>query len=139
MQDLKALVRQFYDLCLTVSPGEDPSRVAAVMGDLLADDFVSMGSVDSKGKAQLIGQVQHFWRLIPDLRWEPVDVLRDGDRVVVRSVASGSPKGEFMGLSLDGTRSFKVMTIDIHHVVDGRIKQVHHLEDWGTAIKQLSR
>jgi len=29
------------------------------------------------------------------------------------------------------------MTIDIHTVENGQLVQVHHLEDWSTAIKQL--
>lgn len=29
------------------------------------------------------------------------------------------------------------MTIDIHPVVNKRITQVHHLEEWTTAMKQL--
>lgn len=61
-----------------------------------------------------------------------------GNKVVVRSVASGSPKGTFMGLELDGTKSFKIDTTDIHEIEGGQIVRVHHLEDWATAIKQLS-
>jgi len=136
MDDLKPLVRTFYDSCLTVStrPGGDPARV---MGELLADDFQSINVAETKGKPQLIGQVQFFWKLIPDLVWAPQELLQDGNKVVVRSLATGSPRGEFMGLTLDGTRSFRIMTIDIHTVVNRRITQVHHLEEWTTAIKQL--
>ena len=136
--DLKTLVRQFYELCLTVDRrAADASQVSRVMGELLADDFQSINSAETKNKAQLTGQVAFFWKLIPDLVWAPQEVLQDGNKVVVRSLATGSPKGEFMGLTLDGSRSFKIMTIDVHTVVNGRIAQVHHLEEWTTAIKQL--
>ena len=53
-------------------------------------------------------------------------------------MASGTPNGDFMGVKADGTKSFKTMTIDIHTVENGQVVEVHHLEDWGTAIKQLS-
>jgi predicted ester cyclase len=66
-----------------------------------------------------------------------VDVVEAGDKVVVRSVATGSPKGTFMGMTLDGTRSFEIDTIDIHELSGGRIARVHHLEDWATALRQL--
>lgn len=135
MQDLKPLVRKFYDAALTVKPGSDPG---SVMGELLADDFKSINSTETKSKQQLTGQVQFFWKLIPDLVWAPQELIQEGNQVVVRSVATGSPKGDFMGLKLDGTKSFKIMTIDIHTVVDHRIVQVHHLEEWTAAIKQLS-
>jgi predicted ester cyclase len=56
----------------------------------------------------------------------------------VRSVATGTPKGDFLGLSLSGARSFKIDTIDIHTVQDGQITHFYHLEDWATAQRQLS-
>lgn len=43
-----------------------------------------------------------------------------------------------MGMELNGTRSFKLDTIDIHEIVNGKIARVHHLEDWATALKQLA-
>lgn len=130
----KDTVRAFYTDCLTVN---DRTDVAATMGRLLNDDFKSIGSVDSKGKAQLTGQVQFFWKLIPDLKWDVQEMIEEGNKVVVRSIASGTPKGDFMGKPTDGTKSFKIMTIDIHTVQNGQIVAVHHLEDWGTAMKQL--
>lgn len=134
MENLKETVRPFYTDCLTVNPRAD---VAATLGRLLADDFTSINAAETKGKAQLIGQVQFFWKLIPDLTWEIQEMLQDGNRVVVRSLATGSPCGDFMGLNLDGSRSFRIMTIDLHTVEDGRIRQVHHVEEWATAIRQL--
>jgi predicted ester cyclase len=134
MASLKDIVRPFYTDCLTVNSHTD---VAARMGQLLADDFQSINVAETKGKAQLTGQVQYFWKLIPDLKWEIQEMLEDGDKVVVRSIATGSPRGEFMGMTLDGSRSFRIMTIDVHTVVEGQLKRVHHLEEWMTGIKQL--
>jgi len=56
---------------------------------------------------------------------------------VVRSKATGAPNGDFMGLPTNGTKSFDIVTIDIHKVADGKILEVNHLEDWATAMKQL--
>ena len=33
---------------------------------------------------------------------------------------------------------FKIMTIDIHEVKDGKIVQSYHVEDWARAIRQVS-
>jgi predicted ester cyclase len=137
MSEQKELVRRLYTRALTVEPGADNARAASAMQELLADDFESINTAETKGKEALIRQVQGFWKLIPDLTWEPQEMLQDGDQVVVRSVASGSPKGDFMGMALDGTRSFRMMTIDIHTVERGRIRRIHHIEEWTTAIKQL--
>ncbi|MCI0551418.1 MAG: ester cyclase [Anaerolineae bacterium] len=135
MENLKDVVAPFYTKCLTVNPSTD---VAEVMGKILADGFQSRGSADVKTKEQLIGQVQFFWKLIPDLKWEIQEMLQDGNQVIVRSMASGTPNGDFMGVKATGAKSFKIMTIDIHTVQNGQVAEVYHLEDWPTAIKQLS-
>lgn len=134
MDQNKALVTSFYTDALTVN---DRTTPAEVMDTILADNFTSYGSVDHKSKAQLTGQLGFFWQLVPDLKWEPQDIINEGNKYVVRSIATGTPKGDFMGLPTDGTKSFHIMTIDIHKVEDGKIVEVHHLEDWGTAMQQL--
>jgi predicted ester cyclase len=134
MTDLPSCVRDFYTKALTVNA---ETTAAAVLDRVLADSFQSINSQDTKPKAALMKQVEGFWKLIPDLRWAPQDVVVTGNKVVVRSVATGTPSGAFMGLELDGKRSFRIDTIDIHELDAGRIARVHHLEDWATAIKQL--
>jgi predicted ester cyclase len=130
------LVTEFYTQALTVNSTTTPD---VVLGRILADDFQSLNGQESKDKATLIGQLGYMWALVPDMAWQPVEVLVDGNKVIVRSVATGSPKGEFMGLTLDGSKSFKIDTIDIHTVEGGQITQVYHLEDWATAMQQLSQ
>lgn len=122
----------FYKKALTVNAETTPTEVLTIV---LADQFLSSGSIESKGKPELIGQVEFFWKLIPDLKWEPQDIATDGNKYVVRSLVTGTPKGDFMGLPTDGTKSFKIMSIDFHTVENGQLKSVHHLEDWGTAMK----
>lgn len=129
------MVTPFYHECLTVNTFSNP---AEVLDRILADDLVSVG-VPNKSKQALMGQVQFFWKLIPDLKWDIQEIFVDGNKVIVRSIASGSPRGDFMGINgLDGSKSFHVTTIDIHTVENGRIKVVNHLEDWSIAKAQLS-
>jgi predicted ester cyclase len=134
MDKNKEALTAFYKKALTVNTHTTPTEV---LTEVLADDFVSYGSIESKGKPELVGQVEFFWKLIPDLKWEPQDIANDGNKYVVRSLVSGTPNGDFMGVPTDGTKSFKTMSIDFHTVIDGKLTSVHHLEDWGTAIKQL--
>ena len=130
----KEALLAFYEKALTVNT---ETRPESVLAEILADDFVSNGSVESKNKEQLTGQLGFFWKLIPDLKWAPQDIVNEGNKFVVRSLATGTPNGDFMGLPTDGTKSFQIMTIDIHNIVDGKVVEVYHLEDWGTAMKQL--
>ena len=95
------------------------------------------GETMSKGQEEFIQQVVGFGKLIPDLAWTIKDILTDGDTIVVRSEASGTPVGDFFGVPPNG-RSFHIMTIDLHTVKEGKLALVHHIEDWATAIRQLA-
>ena len=125
----------FYDKALTVNSETAP---AEVLSSILAPDFVSRGSVTAETKDELVGRFGFFGQLIPDLKTEIQEVLSDGDRYIVRSKATGTPNGDFMGVDTDGTKSFEIMTIDIHRIADGQIVEIHNLEDWPTAMAQLS-
>ncbi len=133
-QTFHDVLAPFYRQALTVNSDTGSTEV---LERVLADHFVSINRRGTKDKATLIRQVALFWELIPDLRWEPQEKVVEGQRVVVRSIASGTPRGRFLGLELDGTRRFEIDTIDIHTVEDGRIVRAYHLEDWGAAIEQL--
>ncbi|CAN5365625.1 hypothetical protein BH11BAC2_BH11BAC2_21490 [soil metagenome] len=134
MDNNREALTAFYRKALTVNT---ETSATEVLNKVLAEDFISSSSVESKGKSALIGQVEHFWKLIPDLKWEPQEMIQEGNKLVVRSKVSGTPNGDFMGLPTNGTKSFEIMSIDFHAMENGQMKSVHHLEDWGTALKQL--
>jgi len=137
MKNLKEIVLPFYQKALTVNTETTP---ADALNEILADNFVSEGTVDNKNKEQLIGQLGFFWQMIPDLKWEPVEIIESGNQVIVRSKVSGtpnSPEGKFFGVPTDGTKLFQTMSIDIHTIENGKIVKVNHIEDWATAMKQV--
>lgn len=127
-------VERLYTHAFTVNT---ETTAQAVMMEILAEDFESLTTHDRKDRATLIKQVGFFWQLVPDLRWTPQDHLEQGNKVVVRAIASGSPKGNFMGIECDGSKSFKIDSIDIHELRDGKVVRVRHLEDWASAMRQL--
>ena len=130
----KDLMVQFYAKALSVN-GE--TRPTPVLEQILDAGFKSINGEEVKDRRTLAAQLEAFWGLIPDLQWKPVDKIVEGNKCVVRSIATGSPKGDFMGLRLDGGRSFRIDTVDIHTIENDRIVEVHHLEDWATAVRQL--
>ena len=85
----------------------------------------------------LSAQIAGFWKLMPDMKWEIQEMIQEGNQVVVRSILSASPNGNFMGMDLDGSKSFKTMAIDIHTIENNQIATVYHCEEWTTAIAQL--
>ncbi len=127
-------VAPFYDM-LNQPATKD---LKALSEQALSADWRSFsGETEFKGRDAFVGQVTGFGRLIPDLKWDIKEVLVDGNRIVVRSEASGTPTGTFFGVPASG-KGFKIMTIDIHTIKDGKAITAHHVEDWASAIRQLS-
>ena len=128
-----ALITPFYD-SLT-HPGKKP--VAENIRSAASETWRSYASETvSKGREEFIMQVQGFGKILPDLTWDIKEVIVAGNRIVVRSEASGTPAGDFMGVP-HGGKSFRIMAIDIHTVVDGKLAMAHHVEDWASAFRQL--
>lgn len=112
--------------------------IKALSEQALSPDWKSYSSeTDFKGRDGFVAQVGGFGKLIPDLKWDIKDVMVDGNRIIVRSEASGTPVGPFFGVAPNG-KSFKIMTIDIHTIKDGKAITAHHVEDWASALRQLS-
>ncbi|MEM8775881.1 MAG: ester cyclase [Pseudomonadota bacterium] len=129
------VVEDFYTELLSAPNAADiEERVANVV----VDDWISIptprGGPDAEG---LVKSLKGFGAAIPDLNWEIQEILNDGDRYIVRSIATGTPVKPFFGIEPKG-KSFEIMTIDIHEVQNGKIVRSYHVEEWATAMRQLS-
>ena len=127
-------VSTFYD-ALNAAPGKDVSRL---LEQATAPNWVSCGTNDvCLPREQVIAAIAGRHKAIPDLRWEIKEVVESANRVIVRGEASGTPAGDFMGVR-HGGKSFKLMSIDVHTIADGKLIRSYHLEDWMGAVRQLS-
>jgi len=133
--DDTATVTTFYDLLS--NPGSQ--ELVAEFQEATSEDWVSLGDYtgNNKSREAFLGQMGGFAQLIPDLNWKIQDMHQDGDTVIVRSRATGTPVAPFFGVDGEG-RSFDIMTIDIHELEDGVIVQTYHVEDWAGALQQLA-
>ena len=86
---------------------------------------------------QLAGIFKNMGVTIPDLHWEIKDIQINGDQVIVRGEATGTPTGEFWGAKPTG-KSFKTMALDIFTVKNGKLASCYHIENWMTALQQMS-
>lgn len=133
-EQARRAVAPFYDM-LNKPATKD---LKALAESAIAPEWRSYsGDTSFKGREDFVAQVGGFGKLIPDLSWEMKEVFVDGNRVIVRSEARGTPQGPFFGVPLGG-KSFAIMTIDIHTVANGKLVVAHHVEDWAGAIRQLS-
>ncbi len=136
LADDKAVVQTFYDFLSNPASEEH----AAAFNGATAQSWESIGDYSGKNKKrdEFIGQVSGFFaKLMPDLKWEVQEMIQEGDTVVVRSRATGTPNGPLFGVDGMG-KSFDILTIDIHTLEGGKIVKTYHVEDWAGALQQLS-
>jgi len=89
-----------------------------------------------------------FNQIISNMKFEMRRVWIHADKVFVLSKVSGKvtgkPRGSneiplFPGIPADKimNKEFTTIALDIHTIVDGKIKQSYHIEDWKTALEQM--
>ena len=116
----EATMRRLYEL---INAGDIDG-----FGEHLAADFVEHDQTPGSGPAR--EEVMQLFRMyraaFPDLRFDPEDVLASGDKVVARVRATGTHRGELMGIPATG-RSVDVQLIDITRFGDDGLAREH----WG--------
>lgn len=104
--DHSATMRRTYEL---ISQGDIDG-----FGDLMADGFIE--HEDLPGLTPTKEGVKELFRAyraaFPDLHMEAVDIIASGDKAVARVRATGTQKGEFMGLPPSARRA-ETWLIDI--------------------------
>ena len=116
---------------------EFASDSAELIRQATAADWVSCRGNDvCNSRDEVIAGIAARLKSVPDLKWQIKDVLISGDQVTVRGEATGTPAGEFFGATHTG-KSFKVMSIDVHTIEDGKMVRSYHIEDWIGAVRQL--
>merc|ERR1712021_293735 len=125
-----------------------------LMEETVQDDWSSrpnyINLVDGKGPGLngLKSLVGLFAKMMPNLKFEMKKVWIHADKVIVLSkvygTITGKPMGNkeiplFPGIPADKimNKEFTTVALDIHKVVDGKIKQSYHIEDWKTALEQM--
>lgn len=131
-----AAVKAFYTDLLSNPKGDN---LGDRVRNVVVEDWVSTptprGGPGAEGMAKTLAG---FGKAIPDLNWDVQEILQDGDRYIVRSVATGTPVKPVFGVEPKGN-AFRIMTIDIHKVSNGRIVSSYHVEEWAKAIQQLKK
>ena len=118
--DHSATMRRTYEL---INAGDIDG-----FGDLLAEGFVEHEDLpgSTPTKQGVLDLFRAYRAAFPDLHMDAVDVIAGGDKTVARVVASGTHKGEFMGMPPSGRRA-EVQLIDIMRFDDAGLVAEH----WG--------
>lgn len=107
--------------------------------DIISKDLDSISTPPAgEGAEGMFKSAKYFGQVVPDLTWEPQEILQSDNRYTVRSIAKGAPSGPFLGVEPATGKSFEIMSIDILTVENGKVVASYHLEDWMSAVAQLT-
>jgi predicted ester cyclase len=102
-EENKQVVRRYYDRVLN-------GRELDAVGEFFADERVAEGV-----RRGCFG----YFTAFPDLHASIEELIAEGDKVVCRSVSTGTHDGEFKGLAPTG-RNASFESIDIFRIADGK-------------------
>jgi predicted SnoaL-like aldol condensation-catalyzing enzyme/predicted ester cyclase len=135
VEQARTIVAPLYDAL------NQPSQkdVAALLAKACNPDYRSYGTnEDWLTRDQLAEVFKMIGSAVPDLCWTIEDIQTFGDQIVVRGEASGTPTGELFGAKPTG-KSFKTMAIDLFTVKNDKLASAYHVENWMTALEQISK
>jgi predicted SnoaL-like aldol condensation-catalyzing enzyme/predicted ester cyclase len=135
IKEAREIVRPLYEAL------NEPSKkdVAALLAKAAHPDYRSYHTNEEfLTRDQLTDIFKGMGVTVPDLCWEIKDIQTIGDQVIVRGEATGTPKGEFWGSKPTG-KGFKTMALDIFTVKNGKLASCYHVENWMTALQQVSK
>lgn len=129
-------VRAFYTDVLSAPAETTKERYY----ELFSPEVVSIPTPPGgPGAEGMVNTIAFLGQVVPDLTWEPQEIIElDDGRYVVRGLAAGTPVGPFFGVETPTGRGFEIMSIDILTLEGGKITHIYHLEDWTSAIAQLT-
>lgn len=112
----------------------DPSLVEKIMSEDWVDIPAAPGQPSGRKGVEYI--LDDLAKTFPDFTVTPVEILQDGNKVIVRSEITGTQQGPFIGFP-SKNRRITIQAIDIHEFKDGKIVRTWHTEDWMTGLHQL--
>ena len=113
--------------------------VKALEEEVVSPDFQTCNGylpADCWGRDASIRVITGLGQAIPDLSFQMKEVLVTGDRVTVIGEVSGTPAVDLFGVPHTG-KSFRMMTVDVQTIRDGKLYRTVHMENWLNGLNQL--
>ncbi len=114
-------------------------RDAIAAADLYWDDAVNhqvSAGAPTIGKQDMLEGFASFFRAFPDNYTRPLNLVSEGDWVILEWEGGGTWQGEFAGHAPNG-RSFQIQGCGCFHIVDGKIKFQRGYWDRASWFQQL--
>jgi len=74
------------------------NRKYDLLDSVISPDYIGIGNGDQKGVTSFLETVQAVINAFPDIQWHIIDLMAEGDKVVVRWTWTGTNTGNFRGI-----------------------------------------
>lgn len=111
--------------------------VSALLDQATNPDYRSCSTLTDCLDRESLGNVfKIMGKMVPNLKWEIMEVWVAEDKIIVLGEASGTPTETFFGIEPTG-KSFTTISIDVFTVKNGKLSQAYHVENWAGAMAQV--
>ena len=132
IEENKAIVRRFWGVW-------EENNFIDLVDELLAPDYVnhSPGFPNQPTGPEGVKAIINMFRSgMPDLRVNILDMIAEGDKVVVRYTIEGTHEGELFGVPPTG-RQLSIESMTVERVSDGKIREHWRITDSLDMMQQL--
>ena len=152
LEEIPESVHNFYENIFSdpSGGGQDDAVLSKSVHDDWNDIPDPLNPLEGKGpgKEGLKFIAGLFSVVIPDVKFEKMHAFHHCDRVIallkISGTIAGAPPGMdeipiFPGIPVEKLigKKFETLALHLHRIVDGRMKQNFHIEDWQTAVDQM--
>ena len=113
--ELKDIARRFFD---EIWNQRDESAIDRLIPEHAVGNDPDFGS----GREGFRTQWREWQSAFPDLHFEIVDLVAEGDKVLTRWVLTGTHRGAFLGLAPTG-KAIEVSGMSLDRIEDGRVAE----------------
>jgi predicted ester cyclase len=116
------------------------SRDLSQLEGCFHDDYkrhVTPGLKGVSSFAEHVADLKNRREVLSDARFEPDEIIAEGDTVAVRFTMTGIHTGEFLGIASTGKRICRAQ-MAFFHIKDGKIADSYNVSDMYGMLHQLS-
>ena len=104
----------------------------------LTDDYVyhGVGGMTAQTPTGFMAAIKGFHEAIPDLTSEILDIVAEGDLLILRFNFTGTHQGEFLGFAASGAK-LQFGGMIMRRFVNGKIAEDYDYFDFPTVVAQI--
>ena len=128
------LDKQMRDVVAAMNAHDIEKYLSFATDDVIAEN-VAMGVI-IRGKEEYRNNLKLLFAAFPDYRIELTSHFASGNRSCAEAVASGTHKGDFMGIPATG-KTFSVRGVSVAELREGKASRITSYSDSASMLRQL--